>query len=42
MRIVPGAETAEVQAQRQAVSELADEQPDDVARMLRSWMNTKG
>jgi flagellar M-ring protein FliF len=42
MRIVPGADSAEVAAQRQAVSELADEQPDDVARVLRSWLNTKG
>jgi flagellar M-ring protein FliF len=42
MRIVPGSDSAEIAAQRQAVSELADEQPDDVARVLRSWLNTKG
>ena len=35
-------ESADVMAQRQAVSEMAAEQPDDVARALRNWLNTKG
>jgi flagellar M-ring protein FliF len=44
MRIVPNGamDTAEAQATRQAVTDLAGEQPDDVARALRNWMNTKG
>jgi flagellar M-ring protein FliF len=31
----------ETQAQRRAIAELADEQPDDMARLLRTWLNTK-
>jgi flagellar M-ring protein FliF len=43
MRVNPNAvDSAELNAQREAVSELADQQPEDVARMLRSWLNTKG
>jgi flagellar biosynthesis/type III secretory pathway M-ring protein FliF/YscJ len=35
-------ESADVIAQRQVVSEMAAQQPDDVARALRNWLNTKG
>ena len=38
----PYTESADLAAQRHVVSEMAAEQPDDVARALRNWLNTKG
>jgi flagellar M-ring protein FliF len=34
------ADSEQTIAQRRAVGELADEQPDDMARLLRSWLNS--
>src|SRR5262249_27608702 len=33
---------AQATANREAIAELAHDQPEDVARLLRSWMNSKG
>ncbi len=41
MRELPSPTAARLERNRQAVSDLAGEQPDDVARLLRNWMNTK-
>jgi flagellar M-ring protein FliF len=41
MRVVPPA-ASQLERNRRVVEELADEQPDDMARLLRNWMNSKG
>jgi flagellar M-ring protein FliF len=39
-RPTSAADSEQTIAQRRAVGELADEQPDDMARLLRSWLNS--
>jgi flagellar M-ring protein FliF len=38
---LPRAADSDAAARRQALSSLADEQPDDVARVLSDWLNSK-
>jgi flagellar M-ring protein FliF len=41
MRELPSATSVNLERNRQVVSDLAGDQPDDMARLLRNWMNTK-
>jgi flagellar M-ring protein FliF len=38
----PSMDEVQAAANREAITELANDQPEDVARLLRSWMNSKG
>ncbi len=40
--VQPSSQALAQEQNRRVVSELAEEQPDDMARLLRSWMNSKG
>ncbi len=42
MRTATAPTAVNTELHRRAVTELADDQPDDMARLLRNWMNTKG
>jgi len=41
MRELPSPTSVQLEHNRQVVGELAGDQPDDMARLLRNWMNTK-